>query len=158
MMPLYHTYGSPTHHTYRSPTHTQGACSHAQVPSNELAQRAGTCPSCYSTPPTPCCSWNPPLGHERRPPLRLLPHPEHESRASLHWYHIFLRAARKYNFNFMRASRSQIPPELGFSPGSPELALQILALLSGQTQNLLNFYGARTKSSSLVPVPAELLV
>jgi len=119
----YHTYGSPTHHTYRSPTHTQGACSHAQVPSNEH-QRAGTCPSCYSKP-------------ESLAALGILPHPEHESWATFHRYHIFLRAARKYNFDFMRASRSQVPPKPGFSPGSPESALQILALPFGQTQNLL---------------------
>ena len=51
---------------------------------------------------------------------------------------------KKYNFSFMQASRSQDPPEPGFSPGSPESALQILALPFGQTQNLLKFYGART--------------
>ena len=57
---------------------------------------------------------------------------------------IFIRAARKYNFNLVRASRSQVPPEPGNSRVSPESALQILALPSGQTQNLLTKHGART--------------
>ena len=48
------------------------------------------------------------------------PPPEHESRASLHQYHIFLRATRKYNFNFMRASRVRLKYLLTGS-GVPEV-------------------------------------
>jgi len=40
------------------------------VPSNEH-QRAGTCPSCGAVLPVLLAT----LGHERRPLLRLLPHP-----------------------------------------------------------------------------------
>ena len=60
-----------------------------------------------------------------------------ESRASLHWYHIFLQADQKYNFNLMRASRSQVPSNLAFlwlarnrpykfwlcPPGKPKICL-----------------------------------
>ena len=96
----------------------------------------------YSLHSKSCCSWAPPWGTGEAsaafPPRTL------ESWAPLHRYHIFTRAAWKYNFNLVRASRSQVPPEPGNSRVSPESALQILASPSGQTQNLLNKWGALT--------------
>jgi hypothetical protein len=68
------------------------------------------------------------------PPLRTL-----KSQASFHRYHIFIRSARKHNFNLMRAYRGQVPLEV--SPASPESALQTY---SGKTQILLNKCSART--------------
>jgi len=70
-----------------------------------------------------CCSWAPPSWARKEATAASAPPPKHWNPGPLSVDQTFLQAARIYNFNVMRASRSQVPSEPGFSPVSLEPAL-----------------------------------